>query len=89
MSTRAFPILTVLALGLVACGGHETKEAAPPDLGPTRDVTTVEVQRVGEEGEVAVPGTVRARQRAALSARIPASVAPTLRTAATAAQAFA
>ena len=75
MSTRAFPILTVLALGLAACGGHETKEAPPPDLGPTRDVTTVEVQRVGEQGEVAVPGTVRARQRAALSARIPASVA--------------
>ena len=59
---------------LQACGGHETKEAPPPDLGPTRDVTTVEVQRVGEEGEVAVPGTVRARQRASLSARIPASL---------------
>jgi RND family efflux transporter MFP subunit len=75
MSTRAFPILAVLAVGLAACGGQETKETPPPDLGPTRDVTTTEVQRVGEEGEVAVPGTVRARQRAALSARIPASVA--------------
>jgi RND family efflux transporter MFP subunit len=75
MSTRPFPILAVLALGLAACGGHETKETPPPDLGPTRDVTTAEVQRVGEEGEVAVPGTVRARQLAALSARIPASVA--------------
>jgi RND family efflux transporter MFP subunit len=75
MSTRAFPILAGLALGLAACGGHEAEEAPPPDLGPTRDVTTVEVQRMGEEGEVAVPGIVRARQRAALSARIPASVA--------------
>jgi len=75
MSTRTFPILAVLALGLVACGGHETKEAPPPDLGPTRDVTTAEAQGVGEVGEVAVPGTVRARQRAALAARIPASVA--------------
>lgn len=75
MSTRTFPILAVLALGLGACGGHETKETPAPDLGPTRDVTTIEVLRVGEEGEVAVPGTVRARQRAALSARIPASVA--------------
>jgi RND family efflux transporter MFP subunit len=75
MSTRAFPILTALALGLAACGGHETKEAPPPDLGPTRDVQTAEVLRVGETGVVAVPGTVRARQRAALSARIPASVA--------------
>ncbi len=75
MSTRAFPILAALALGLAACGGHETKEAPPPDLGPTRDVTTAEVRHFGEKGEVAVPGTVRARQRAALSARIPASVA--------------
>ncbi|MCG6927390.1 MAG: efflux RND transporter periplasmic adaptor subunit [Acidobacteria bacterium] len=75
MSTRAFSILAALALGLAACGGHETKEAPAPDLGPTRDVTTAEVQRVGEEGEVAVPGIVRARQHAALSARIPASVA--------------
>lgn len=76
MSTRAFPILTALTLGLAACGGHETKEEAPaPALGPTRDVQTAEVLRVGETGEVAVPGTVRARQRAALAARIPASVA--------------
>lgn len=78
MSTRAFPVLTAatLALGLAACGGgHETREAPPPDLGPTRDVRTAEVVRVGETGVVAVPGTVRARQRAALAARIPASVA--------------
>jgi RND family efflux transporter MFP subunit len=75
MSSRTFPILAVLATGLVACGGHETKEAPAPDLGPIRDVTTIEVRRVGEVGEVTVPGTVRARQRAALSARIPASVA--------------
>jgi membrane fusion protein (multidrug efflux system) len=75
MSNRAVPILAVFAVALAACGGHESEEAPPPDLGPTRDVTTAEVQRVGEEGQVAAPGTVHARQRAALAARIPASVA--------------
>jgi len=74
MSSRMFPILAVLALGLAACGGHETKKTPLPHLGPTRDVSTIEVGRGGGEGEIAVPGTVRARQRAGLSARVPASV---------------
>jgi len=75
MNMRAFAIVTGLAMVLGACGGHETKDAAaPPDLGPPRDVTTVAVRRSGESREIAVPGTVRARQRAVLSARIPASV---------------
>jgi RND family efflux transporter MFP subunit len=37
-------------------------------------VKTAEVVRTGGAGEVAVPGTVQARERAALSARMPASV---------------
>ncbi len=75
-SKRAFSFVTGLATVLLACGGHEQEKAAVSvDLGPPRDVTTVAVLRGGESREIAVPGTVRARQRAALSARIPASVA--------------
>jgi membrane fusion protein, multidrug efflux system len=74
MRVRAAMILTTLAGGLLACGGHEAKTAAPPDLGPPRAVVTVEVERTGDTGEVAVPGVVQARRQAALSARIPASV---------------
>lgn len=64
----------VMLLGLVACGGHEAAKAAPKPVGPTRDVVTTTVTRTGEAGEVAVPGTVQARQRASLSARFPSSV---------------
>ena len=74
MSVRAGTILTVLALGLAACGGHEKKEAKAPDLGPARDVRTAEAVKTGGSGEVAVPASVQARQRASLAARIPASV---------------
>ena len=76
MSIRALSVVTALATLLLACGGHDKKEAgAPPDLGPPRDVTTVAVRSGSEAGDIAVPGTVRARRRAALSPRIPASVA--------------
>jgi RND family efflux transporter MFP subunit len=71
---RAFVILTVLGLGLAACGGREQAKPAAPAAGPARDVKTVEVVRSGGTGEAAVPGTVQARRRAALSARTPASV---------------
>ncbi len=74
MSARAATILTALALGLAACGGHEKKEAPAPDLGPVRDVRTAEAAKTGGSGEVAVPASVQARQRASLAARIPASV---------------
>jgi RND family efflux transporter MFP subunit len=67
-------ILTVLGLGVAACGGHGKPKAEGPATGPTRDVKTAEVVRTGGAGEVAVPGTVQARRRAALSARMPASV---------------
>jgi RND family efflux transporter MFP subunit len=66
--------VTLLAAGLAACGGHEKpKPAATPD-GPARRVTAAEVVLAGGVGEVAVPGTVQARHRAALSARLSASV---------------
>jgi len=74
MRLRAGTILTILGLGLAACGGHEKPKAKEPVAGPTRDVKTVEAVRTGGAGEVAVPGAVQARKRAALSSRMPASV---------------
>jgi len=71
---RAGTILTLLGLGLAACGGHEKPRAAEPVAGPAKDVKTAEVVRTGGKGEVAVPAAVQARRRAALSARMPASV---------------
>jgi RND family efflux transporter MFP subunit len=70
---RGGAILTILGLSLAACGGHEAPKPAEPP-GPARDVKTAEVVRSGGAGEVAVPGAVQARRRAALSARVPASV---------------
>jgi RND family efflux transporter MFP subunit len=61
-------------LALAACGGHEKPKAAAPEAGPARAVATAEVVRTGGAGELAVPGTVRARRRAALAARLSASV---------------
>lgn len=74
MRVRPFGILAFAALGLAACGRHEAKKAVELPAGPARDVATAEVARAGGTGEVAVPGTVQARRRAALSARTPASV---------------
>jgi RND family efflux transporter MFP subunit len=74
MRVRAALILTVLVSTLVACGRHEPAKPAEAAAGPTRDVTMAEVVRSGGAGEVAVPAGVQARQRAALSARLPASV---------------
>lgn len=66
--------LIALAIGLAACG----HDAPPPVPGrtaaPPRAVTTAAVERSGGVGATAVPATVQARQRAALAARIPASV---------------
>jgi RND family efflux transporter MFP subunit len=72
--TRAGTVLTVLGLGLSACGGHETQQAQQPSVGPAKDVSTAEVVRSGGVGEVAVPAAVQSRKRAALSARVSASV---------------
>lgn len=74
MRLRVLSILSGLGLGLAACGGHERPPANEPRPGPAREVTTAEVVRTGAAGEVAVPGAVAARERAALSARMPGSV---------------
>ena len=67
-------VLAAAFLGaLAACGGPEPRAAAPPDRGAARPVRTAEAVRAGAGGAT-VPGVVQARQRAALSARIPASV---------------
>jgi RND family efflux transporter MFP subunit len=71
---RAGTILTLLGLALAACGRHDGPKSAEPVRGPATDVKTAEVVRSGGVGEVAVPGAVQARRRAALSARMPASV---------------
>ncbi len=79
MPTKARPrpvvaILMALTLALAACG-RETKPPGGHDPGaPARTVVTAVVTRSGDGGVTAVPATVQARQRAALAARIPASV---------------
>jgi RND family efflux transporter MFP subunit len=71
---RAGAVLTTLALGLAGCASHEEPQAVESAAGPAREVHTAEVVRTGVAGVVAVPGTVEARKRAALAARMPASV---------------
>jgi membrane fusion protein, multidrug efflux system len=67
-------ILTALTITLAACG-RETKPPGGDDAGaPARSVVTALVTRSGEGGVTAVPAAVHARQRAALAARISASV---------------
>ena len=74
MRVRGATILTILAVAAAACARHEQPKAAEPVAIPARDVSTAEVARSGGAGEVAVPGAVQARNRASLSARMPASV---------------
>ncbi len=63
----------VLGLVLAGCGSRQEKAAATKAAGPARSVATAAVERVAG-GETAVPGLVRARQRAALASRLQASV---------------
>jgi RND family efflux transporter MFP subunit len=71
---RDVTILIALVLGFFACAGHDTSRSAVLEAGPARDVRTAEVVRTGGADEVAVPGAVQAKKRAALSARMLASV---------------
>jgi len=71
---NAMRTVLALGLGLAACGGRETSTAAAPPAGPASVVRTAAVVRTGGSGEIAVAGAVRARERAALSARISAAV---------------
>jgi RND family efflux transporter MFP subunit len=76
MSVRGGVLSLILsAFGAIACA--RLQEAAKPAASPSnpaREVRTGEVVRSGSVGELAVPGVVQARRRAALSARTPASV---------------
>jgi len=74
MRVRGATILTILAAVATSCARHEQPKAAEPVPIPTREVTTAEVVRSAGNVEVTVPGAVQARKRAALSARMPASV---------------
>lgn len=64
----------ILALSLAACGRPDRRPAAETGAGPAANVRLAVVARSSEAGEVTVAATVQARQRAALSARMPASV---------------
>jgi RND family efflux transporter MFP subunit len=66
--------LAAIAIGLAACGRESPRPT--PDNAPTppRSIRMAVVERTGGMGTIAVPAAVQARQRAALAARIPASV---------------
>ena len=75
MSVRAAVLCSTLAaLNAVACGRPDGPKPAAAPAGPVREVRTGMVERSGNVGELAVPGVVQARRRAALSARTTASV---------------
>jgi RND family efflux transporter MFP subunit len=70
---RVAAALTAVVLA-AACGGRpERSVAETPSPSPARPVVTAAVERVAL-GETSAAGVVRARQRASLAARIPASV---------------
>lgn len=70
---RLVAAAAVVAMGLAACG-REVPPPTPRAPQPARTIRTAAVQRAGGTGSTAVPASVQARQRAALAARIPASV---------------
>jgi membrane fusion protein, multidrug efflux system len=60
---------------LAGCGRRpETKIGSSHPPSPARSVSTAAAVRAGDGGEITLPAVVQARQRATLSARIPASV---------------
>lgn len=71
-TTRA--TVAAIVLGLAACGHEPPRPANREAQSPPRAIRTAVVERTGGTGSIAVPATVQARQRAALAARIPASV---------------
>lgn len=71
---KATNAVLVLGLGLAACSGREAPTSPAPPAMPARDVRTTEIVRTSDPGAVAVAGAVQARERAALSARVSASV---------------
>jgi RND family efflux transporter MFP subunit len=71
---KALILALCTAPGLAACGRHERAATPEAPAGPAREVATAEVVRAGGAAEVAVAAAVQARRRAALAARVPASV---------------
>jgi len=72
-SVLAAASVGLLSIWLAACGRDKPRSSPSMAAAPARTVSTAAVQRSGES-ETTVPAAVQARQRAALSARIPASV---------------
>jgi len=75
MHAPGLAVGSLAALLPMACGQGAPSPAA--DVAPARPrtaIVTAAVEKSGGTGTVAVPGTVQARQRATLAARIPASV---------------
>jgi RND family efflux transporter MFP subunit len=71
---RPVAAILVILLAAGACRRDPRSTVAPTAAPAARPVTTVPVERSGGVGVTAVPAVVQARQRAALAARIPASV---------------
>ncbi len=75
MKARTGMILTtILGLGWAGCSHREAPKASEAPVPAVQEVRTAAVMRSGAASEVAVPAVVQARQHAALSARMPASV---------------
>jgi RND family efflux transporter MFP subunit len=75
MRTLSLLGASVTLAASLACHSSKQPEAAgAPAPGPARAVKMATVSRSSGPGSTQVPGTVNARTRAALSARIPASV---------------
>jgi len=70
LKAAAHGVALLLALG--ACARHEAEARKTPEAA-ARAVRTADVER-GGPGEASVPASVRARQRAALAARLSAAV---------------
>ena len=71
------PNLAAIALALFLAGAACGKATPPPartSPAPPIAVQTAAVERTADAGTTAVPATVRARRRAALASRLPASV---------------
>lgn len=66
--------LAALAIELAACGHEAPPSVLSRPVALSRPVTTAAVEGSGGAGTTAVPATVQARQRAALAARMTASV---------------
>jgi RND family efflux transporter MFP subunit len=70
----ALAVVTAAAFYGTSCGRKAREPEPARPAGAAQKVATAAVRSAAEGGEVTVPAVVQARQRAALSARVPASV---------------